>query len=478
MNTALRRASLVSLLLIVILLANLTWVQAFQEDHYANNDYNRRQIYRSELIARGQISAGDDVLAYSVADEDGRYHREYSDTAYLYGPTLGYLSTQLGITGLEASQNTTLNQENSVKLTIDPAIQKVAYDQLIEPGYEGAAVAVKASTGEILAMASSPSYDPVTVEDNWEELSQDPQSPLLNHASQDTLPPGSTFKVITATAALLNGYTPSSPVTGAAVITLPGTDNVTLENYGGATCAGGGTVTLTQAFAYSCNTAFATIGGDLDAGTFEEVATAFGIGEDYTKLGVPTSPGSLGDVTDTAARAQSAIGQRDVTVSALQNAMVAATVANKGLRMEPYLVKEVDGPDLSIEYKAKPTEAADVMPANVAEQVRQLMVASERNTWGFTDPSIASKTGTAEWGTDSRQSAPHTWYIAFQGDVAVAVVVKNGGNLGQAATGGQVASPVARAILAAARSYSQPNPATGAQPNRQAGAATQAGGQQ
>ncbi|MDY6049429.1 MAG: penicillin-binding transpeptidase domain-containing protein [Corynebacterium sp.] len=454
MNKSLRWASLVSLLLIAILLANLTWVQAFQQDHYANNDFNRRQIYRAEMIARGQISAGGDVLAHSVADANGRYHREYGPTAYLYGPTLGYLSNQLGITGLEASQNTTLNQENSIKLTIDPAVQAVAYSQLVEPGYEGAAVAVKASTGEILAMASSPSYDPVTVEDNWEELSADERSPLLNHASQDTLPPGSTFKVITAATALMNGYTPSSPLTGAAVITLPGTDNVTLENYGGSTCGGGGTVTLTQAFAYSCNTAFATIGGDLDAGTFEEMATKFGIGEEYPNLGIPTSAGSLGDVTDTAARAQSAIGQRDVTVSALQNAMVAATIANKGLRMKPYLVAEVDAPDLSVRYKAKPQEAADVIPADVAGQVRELMLASERNTWGFTDPTIASKTGTAEWGTDSRKSAPHAWYIAFQGDVAVAVVVKNGGNLGQAATGGQVASPVARAILAAARGHS------------------------
>lgn len=449
MNRTIRIVSVFSLLLVLILLVNLTWVQVFRTDELADNPLNRRQFYKAQMIARGPITAGGEVLASSTKQDDGTYVRQYGQQALLYGPTVGYLDPQLGTAGLEASQNDVLNGENTVKLTVNPAIQKAAYEGLASRGYEGAAVAVKASTGEILAIASTPSYNPATVTENWEELSSNEMSPLLNHATQDSLPPGSTFKVITTTAALMNGYAPGSPLTGAPQITLPGT-TATLENYGGAACAGGGTVSLTTAFANSCNTAFAQLGSELTDEQLTKVATAFGVGE-TSDLGLPEAPGALGDLTDAAARAQSAIGQRDVSMTVLQNAMVAATVANGGLRMKPYIVSEVLGRDLKVKHKTTPKEAAEVMPKEVADQVTTLMRASERATLGYQGGTIASKTGTAEHGEDSRNSDPHGWYIAFDGDVAVAVVVKNGGDQGARAVGATTAAPIGRAMLGAAR---------------------------
>ncbi|MDK7214223.1 penicillin-binding transpeptidase domain-containing protein [Corynebacterium pyruviciproducens] len=449
MNRTIRIASLFSLVLVFILLVNLTWVQVFRTDELADNPLNRRQFYRAQMIARGPITAGGEVLAHSEKQEDGTYERRYGESAPLYGPTIGYLDPQFGAAGLEASQNDVLNGENTVKLTVDPKIQQAAYQGLSSRGYEGAAVAIKASTGEILAIASTPSYNPATVTDNWEELSADEMSPLLNHATQDSLPPGSTFKVITTAAALMNGYTPGSPFTGASQITLPGT-TATLENYGGGACAGGGTVSLTTAFALSCNTAFAQLGSQLTEEQLTKTAQAFGVGETYD-LGLPESAGALGDLTDAAARAQSAIGQRDVSMTALQNAVVAATVANDGLRMKPYIVSEVLGRDLKVKHKTTPTEAAEVMPKEVSDQIAELMRASERSTLGYQGGAIASKTGTAEHGEDSRNSEPHVWYIAFEGDVAVAVVVKNGGDQGARAVGATTAAPIGREILGAAR---------------------------
>lgn len=181
-----------------------------------------------------------------------------------------------------------------------------------------------------------------------------------------------------------------------------------------------------------------------------ETAKAFGVGETYD-LGLPEAAGALGDLTDAAARAQSAIGQRDVSMTALQNAVVAATVANEGLRMKPYLVSEVIGRDLKVKHKTTPTEAAEVMPKEVADQLAELMRASERSTVGYQGGTIASKTGTAEHGEDSRNSDPHGWYIAFDGDVAVAVVVKNGGDQGARAVGATTAAPIGREMLGAAR---------------------------
>ncbi|WP_460490741.1 penicillin-binding transpeptidase domain-containing protein, partial [Corynebacterium nasicanis] len=454
MNRSLRFASAFAILLILVLLVNLTWVQAFREDQYANNPLNQRGFYEMKSIPRGQIAAGGMVLASSAQGADGFYHRSYpSDAPAAFVPVTGYLSDQYGASGLESSYNQVLNGTDpalftsrwldtltgketggaNLELTLNPQMQQVAHEQLTSNGYEGAVVALRPSTGAVLALASSPGYDPnalvnpATAADTWSQVTQAPGNPLINHATQDTLPAGSIFKIITTAAALNNGYSANSQLTGAPEITLPGT-TTTLTNYGGQACAGGGEVSLETAFSLSCNTAFVQMSIDVGADAFRSAAEAFGIGENHD-LGLPTSPGGLGDVTDPAALGQSSIGQRDVTMSALQAAVMAATVANDGRRMEPFVVDKITGSDLKELRTTSPREVTQAVTPEVAAQLEELMLASERNTVGGR-AGIASKTGTAEHGDEG--TPPHTWYVAYlpDSDVAVAVVVKNGGGLG------------------------------------------------
>ncbi|WP_151529658.1 MULTISPECIES: penicillin-binding transpeptidase domain-containing protein [Corynebacterium] len=475
MNKAIRSSTMIALLMVLVLLINLTVVQGFREETYAQNPLNKRQFYEMKSTPRGQISTGGVVLAKSSKAADDFYYRSYPSTnPQAYAPVSGYLSDIYGAAGLEQGFNEVLNGTDpsmlvsntwdtltgkehdgaSLKLTLLPEAQEVAYQQLVNNNYEGAVVALKPSTGEVLAMAQTPSFDPNTVVDNdsaeqaWERLTSDPASPLLNHATQETLPPGSIFKIITSTAGLRNGYEPGSQLTGEAKITLPNSTS-TLENYGGRPCAGGGEVSLTTAFSLSCNTAFVQMGVDVGEDALYDAAKSFGIGDTYD-LGLPETPSSVGDLSDPARRGVSSIGQADVAMTVLDAAVMAATVANNGKRMKPYVVDEVLRPDLSTLSSHKPQQAKDGLDEDVAAKLQELMRQSERNTSGGRGD-IASKTGTAEHGEDSRSSFPHTWYVAFapdkDADVAVAVVVKNGGNQGAGATGGSVSAPIGRAVI-------------------------------
>ena len=338
----------------------------------------------------------------------------------------------------------------STELTLLPNAQRTAYQQLAERGYVGSAVAIRPSTGEILAMASTPSFNPNDIaagdESTWQSLNNNEGAPLLNHATQRPLPPGSTFKVLTTVTALEQGASPDTSVTGAPQITLPDT-TTTLENYGGSTC-GGATTTLRQAFAQSCNTAFAELGMQYGADALKDVAKRFGIGETHDDAGLPIQPSAVGDIPDQSSLGQTSIGQRDVSFTPLDNAIIAATIANGGVRMEPQIIKSVRGADLSEIKSFKPIEAGEAISPEVAETVTELMRGSESHSGG-NGSRIASKTGTAEHGAVRGEYAPHVWYIAFapDSDVAVAVVVENGGGQGQGATGASVAAPIGRALI-------------------------------
>ncbi|KHO30469.1 penicillin-binding transpeptidase domain-containing protein [Corynebacterium minutissimum] len=471
MNRSIRLVSLFALLLTAVLLVNLTVVQAFSTDKYAHNPKNVRGYLEMRTTPRGQIFAGDTVLAQSTADENGNYSRSYPTDSPAFADITGYLSERFGASQLEASQNDILNGKDdsllahnwldmlsgkpqkgaNVEVTIDPALQQAAYDQLAGPGYKGAAVAIQPSTGKVLAMASSPSFNVSDLvgsnaAETWDQLQNQEGNPLINHATQETLPPGSIFKIITTAAGLNNGFNPNSTLTGAASITLP--DTVTeLTNYGNQACGGADSVTLLTAFALSCNTAFVEMSEGIGADELRKYAEGFGVGEKYS-LGVETSSGALGELSDGAQVAQSAIGQRDVTMSALQAAVMAATVANKGKRMEPYLINRITDAQMNELRTTQPRQAAEAIDEDTAHTLTDLMFASERSTWGYDGNGFASKTGTAEHGEGL---APHVWYVAFdpEKDIAVGVVVKDGGNLGEGATGGQVSGPIGRAILRA-----------------------------
>ncbi|WP_273353875.1 penicillin-binding transpeptidase domain-containing protein [Corynebacterium resistens] len=479
MNRSIRAVTIFAALLVVTLIANLTYIHAFQHEKFAENPRNARQYLKSKSQERGQITAGGQVLANSKADEDGYYHRYYPTNPAQYGSVIGYFSDRFGASGLEASQNSILTGEDdslfarrtwdtltgkefkgaNVDLTLLPNVQKVAYEQLASRGYSGSVVALRPSNGEILAMSSTPSFNPSEIvtdnpkqaEANFSQLSSSDGSPLLNRSTQQTQPPGSTFKVVTTTAALMAGDDENTSVTGANQITLPGT-NTTLENYGGATCGAGGQVTLMEAFRRSCNTAFVDLSTRHGADAMRKAAKAYGIGENMEDVGLGVQKSTLGDIPDDAALSQTSIGQRDVALTPLQNAVIAATVANGGKRMEPHLIKKITGSDLKTLKTTKPKKAGDAMPKKTADQLTKMMLQAELYAGGQ-DSTIASKTGTAEHGEDSRNSKPHAWYIAFStdADVAVAVLVENGGDRGQAATGGSIAGPIGRAVINAAK---------------------------
>jgi peptidoglycan glycosyltransferase len=324
-------------------------------------------------------------------------------------------------------------------------------------------VAIEPSTGKILAMASAPSYDPnlLSTHDGaqqrqaWETLQHDPNNPMLNRAISERYPPGSTFKVITTAAALQNGATENDQLTASPTIQLPDSTKV-LENYGGNPCDSTSTVALKEAFAKSCNTAFVQLGLQVGVDALRNTAQAFGLDTAPNPIPLQVAESTVGPIVDGAALGMSAIGQKDVALTPLQNAMVAAAVANRGSMMQPYLVDTLKGPDLAVLATTQAHELRRVVSQAVAAKLTELMIGAEQATLqkgAIPGVQIASKTGTAENGTDPQHTPPHAWYIAFapaqSPKVAVAVVIENGGNR-LSATGGALAAPVGRAVIAAA----------------------------
>jgi peptidoglycan glycosyltransferase len=487
MNTPLRRVGLAMLGMVVLLLANATYIQVVDADAYRTDTRNQRVLFDEYARQRGQIVSNDNkvVLASVTPTTDRlRYLRQYS-AGPTYAPITGYYSVRYGSTGLESSEDEILNGSDdrlfvrrlsdlitgrdprggNIQVTIDANVQQTAYNAMAAKGYRGAVVALRPQTGEILAMVSTPSYDPNQLathdsdaqEQAWSQINSDPNKPLLNKAISETYPPGSTFKLVVAAAALENGGSADMPLTAASEITLPGT-RADLENFAAQPCGSGPTATLATAVAVSCNTAFAELAGQLGADKLREQAEKFGIGEkDELKIPMQVAPSSLGDLADKPSLYQSGIGQRDVRLTPLQDAVVAATIANGGIRMQPQLIKSILAPNLSKISDFESEEVDRAISTETATTLREMMKASEQNTKGdgkIPGLTIASKTGTAEHGTDPKRTPPHAWYVAFapadDPQIAVCVLVESGGDRGLAATGGLVAASIGRATINAA----------------------------
>ncbi len=486
MNTSLRRIAVTVMALIVLLLGNATLTQVLTADGLRSDPRNQRVLLDEYSRQRGQISAGGQLLAYSVST-NGRFRflRVYPNPL-TYAPVTGFYSLQYSSSGLERAEDSVLNGSDerlfgrrladfftgrdprggNVDTTIKPQVQQAAWDAM-EDGCDGpctgSVVAIEPSTGKILAMVSSPSYDPNLLATHnleaqsqaWQRLRDDPDSPLLNRAISETYPPGSTFKVVTTAAALQRGATVDTQLTAQPRIPLPDS-TATLENFGGTSCGGGPTTSLREAFARSCNTAFVELGIDTGADALRSTARSFGLEAPAPPIPLQVVESRVGPIPDAAALGMSSIGQKDVALTPLQNAQIAAAIANKGVAMQPYLVDNLKGPDLSNIATTAPQEERRAVSQQVADTLTDLMVAAEQVTQqkgAIAGVQIASKTGTAEHGTDPRNTPPHAWYIAFapaqDPKVAVAVLVENGGNR-LSATGGELAAPIGRATIAAA----------------------------
>lgn len=484
MNTPLRKVAIALMTMVVLLLGNATYLQVVSADDYRSDPRNRRVLLEEYSRERGQIMAGGLSLANSVpTDSELRFQRQYLDGP-VYAPVTGYYSLRYGSGGMENAMDSVLNGSDgrlfvrrlsdlitgrdprggSVELTLDPAVQQVAYEELTSRGYTGAAVALRPETGEVLAAASTPSYDPNGLashdgelqQQTWNEASSEANEvPLTNRAMSAIYPPGSTFKLVTTAAALESeAATPDTQLTASPTITLEDTAT-SLANFDGNSCGGGETASLVEALARSCNTAFAELGARTGEEALRRQAERLGVGQPDQQIPLRVAPSTLGEIPDTAALQQSAIGQRDVAFTPLQNAVIAATIANGGERMEPEMVRRILAPDLTRIDDLEPESAGPAMSPQTAEEITEMMIASEENSSGegqISGVTIASKTGTAERG--DADTPPHVWYVAFapaeDPQVAIAVLVEDGGDEGLDATGGSVASPIGRAVIGAA----------------------------
>ncbi len=482
MNAPLRRLAGVVTVLFACLFASSTFVQFVQAEGLNERPGNARTLYKEFGRPRGPLVVGREPVARSVEQEDDdpyAYQRKYPG-GELYSHVTGYYSVVFGTTGMEQEAGDLLSgtadqlfyrrlsdlftgrqpQGASVELTLDPRAQQAAWDALGDQ--RGAVVALDPKTGDVLALVSKPAFDPnlLAVHDtdalqrNRAQLLADPQRPLENRAIASRLyPPGSVFKLVTAAAALSDGrYTPEGLVPGPAELDLPQT-TVTLPNSNGRPCGRNNQVTLTDALRVSCNTAFGAIGLDLGAPAMREQAEAFGFGRaldiplEVTRSAFPAAP-------NPPQLAQSAIGQFDVRVTPLQVAMISAGIANGGVVMQPNLVRTVRSADLDVVTRSQPRALSTAVSGDVAAQLTAMMEqVVERGTGTRAQISgvrVAGKTGTAQQGEGR---SPHAWFTSFapadDPRVAVAVVVEDGGSLGDEVSGGRAAAPIARAVMEA-----------------------------
>jgi peptidoglycan glycosyltransferase len=487
MNTSLRRISVTVMALIVLLLLNATYTQVFTADGLRADPRNQRVLLDEYSRQRGQITAGGQLLAFSVAtDNRFRFLRKYPNPD-VYAPVTGFYSLRYSSSGLERAEDPLLNGSDerlfglrladfftgrdprggNVETTLNPRVQQAAWDAMQQgcggPPCKGAVVALEPSSGKILALVSSPSYDPNRLASHipeeqaqaWQQLRDSPDAPLTNRAISETYPPGSTFKVITTAAALQAGLNEDLQLTAAAKIPLPDS-KATLENYGGTTCGSGETVSLRQAFELSCNTAFVELGLTIGADALRSMAHSFGLDATPSVIPLQVAESTVGPISDRAALAMSSIGQKDVALTPLENAEIAAAIANAGVMMQPYLIDSLKGPDLANISTTVPYQQRRAVSPQVAAKLTELMVGAEKDAQqkgAIPGVQIASKTGTAEHGTDPRHTPPHAWYIAFapaqQPKVAIAVLVEDGADR-LSATGGALAAPIGRAVIAAA----------------------------
>lgn len=481
MNKELRRVSTVVLVMFLSLFLSTTLIQVVSADQLKADDRNARTLYASYATERGPILVDGQPIAYSTpVDDEFRFLRVYPN-ADVYAAVTGYLTLFRSSAGIEATENEFLtgNSNNqfldqvnailtgqspkgaSVELTIDPVVQQAAWDALGD--YEGAVIAIRPKTGEILAMVSKPSYDPNTlsqhasgavIEDVYRQLLENPGDPLINRTLQGDLdPPGSTFKLVVAAAALESGrYTAESTFPNPATLQLPQSDFV-ISNADEATCGAGAEASLTTAIQLSCNIPFAELGQQLGYRAIFEQAQKFGFNQ---SIDVPMSsqPSVYPRVLDEPQTMLSAFGQSEVRASPLQMAMVSMAIGNGGTLMRPNLIESIVSADLNVIERFEPSEFGRPISSQTADAITGMMVASVQNGAAsnarIDGVTVAGKTGTAENGPGEPYSL---WFTGFapadDPEVAVAVVVQNGGGLGQNGTSSGISAPIGRQVLEA-----------------------------
>ena len=456
--------------LFAVLIGFTSYWSVFAAEDIRNQPANHRDELQEQRIPRGTIRTADDtVIAASNKRSDETYRRRYPQ-GDLFGHPVGYAFANLGTSGLEAFYDDRLVDRRSelvstfesllgrdrigedLETTLDGGAQQVAMDGLAgsESG-KGAAVAMDLETGAVRVLASVPGFDPNDIDDKgvFSELANDEENtPLFNRATQGLFPPGSTFKAVTAAAALDTGeYTPSSTVDGNSGKEISG---VPLENAGGQDF---GTIDLTTALTNSVNTVWAEVGETLGGETMTEYMDRFGFNKappiDLPASQLPRSgvriEGKLLDATsDQVDVGRMAIGQSTLLVTPLQMATVAQTIGNEGVRMEPYLVEKAFDEDGRTTLSHEPERAERVISEETAAVLEEMMKNVVREGTGtaaaLSGVEVAGKTGTAE--IDVEAGINDAWFIGFTDQHAVAVMVER-----VQSQGGIAAAPIAKSIL-------------------------------
>ncbi|MFD9814379.1 penicillin-binding transpeptidase domain-containing protein [Streptomyces sp. NPDC059080] len=477
-----RHAAAFCLLLFVALLGNAAWVQVFRAPELAADPANRRaQILRYAEPRGAVLVAGRPVTGTHDSGGRLRHERTYTDGP-LYAPVTGFSSQTYGTSLLERAEDGVLSgtdprltafpwwdgltrarrRGGSVATTIDPAVQRAAFTGLGRR--TGAVAAVEPRTGRILALVSTPSYDPAQLSGNgrkvtaaWRRLTGSARQPMLNRAIRQTYPPGSAFKVVTAAAALESGLVddPDEPTDSPDPYTLPGTDTVLVNESDDCEDA-----SLREAFRISCNTVFARLGVGAGLDTMVRTARAFGFDGRGPRIPSPVAPSTFDTSMDRAQLALSSIGQYDTTATPLQMATVAAAVADDGERAAPYLVDEVtDASGTALAAPERPAPVRAMGPAT-ARRLQELMVDVVEHGSGHRaaihGAVVGGKTGTAQHGVHN-EGTPYAWFISWarredtaEPAVAVAVVVEDAAADRTEISGGGSAAPIAGAVMRAA----------------------------
>jgi len=484
-NKPIRTISIFCLLLFVALLINATWLQYWKADSYDKDPRNRRVIEAAYSRERGAILVGREPVAESVESDDKYdFLRTYAEP-FKYSHVTGYFSFY-DQTGIERYQNDVLSGDDdvlfvnklvdllsnrsgkggNVVLTLDRDAQDAAYEGLSAlPGdVQASVIAIQPSTGKILAMASLPDFDPnklashdfSQVKADYDRLQADKAQPLLNRSIQMTLPPGSTFKLVTASAAIESGkYDADSEVPGGPTYQLPQTtgDSGLIDNEGRS--CGTDKIPFSQAMEQSCNTTFAQLGVELGSDALQEQAEKFGFNKHYLDDTGPQAISNFPEDMNEPESGQAAIGQFEVRASPLQMAMVAAGIANQGVVMKPYIVDSIQSPELETLRQTEPEELGRAVSQETADGVTQLMVDTVDN--GTAAPgaipgvTVAGKTGTAQSGQDD--VPPYAWFVSFapaqDPEVAVAVMIQSAGIPRGEIAGGTYGGPIAKAVMEA-----------------------------
>ncbi len=515
MNRPIRKVAVALLVLLAAMFVNLNFVQVVKGSEYRNHDGNSRVLLAEYSNPRGQMVVQGTAIATSKSTNDElKYLRTYPQGPE-YAAVTGFYSFDYGTRALENAQNSVLSGDDprlfgsqlvdlftgrnprggSVELTLNKAAQDAAYKGMQNPDgtyRRGAVVALDPSTGAILAVVSTPSYDPNLLSTHSASTNSryynalqpkngdpNPADALLNRAFNQLYAPGSVFKVIDAAAALKAGIKPTTrlaapnsywPLEPQRKTPCPANHQAPcVENFSGETCDNGSTATLEFSLAKSCNTAFAQLAvTKLGAKGLKDEAALFGFEGDQLNvpLGVNRSKvGTEAVLSDDAALAQTSFGQRDVRMTPLQGAMISAAVANHGTLMEPYLVQKELGSNLSVLSDTQPKQLSQVIDPTLDEDLKAMMRGVINSAVGtgraadITDipgVTVGGKTGTADTGIfqNGKETPPHAWFSGYalqngNPKIAVAVLIENGGVNGNETTGGLAAAPVAKAVMEA-----------------------------